>query len=137
MGKLAERLSDPVRAGVYRIVTTEAVVEAAALNGYALVFVDGTESLESAATGRNRVIVVRGVESLEDERIARLNAAAAAWREHGARVFVAFLDPAGRLASLPPLYNWSASRAMPSSSASTSLSAAFEAAEPSGRHGRR
>ena len=31
MGKLAERLADPQRSGVYRVETTEAVEEAAAL----------------------------------------------------------------------------------------------------------
>ncbi|MBI2749394.1 MAG: barstar family protein [Burkholderiales bacterium] len=37
MGKLAERLSDFTRSGVYRIETCEAVEEAAALNSFALV----------------------------------------------------------------------------------------------------
>jgi len=37
MGKLAERLSDPTRSGVYRIETCEAIEEAAALNSFALV----------------------------------------------------------------------------------------------------
>jgi hypothetical protein len=36
MGKLAERLADPARAGVYRVETTEALEEAAALNRYRL-----------------------------------------------------------------------------------------------------
>lgn len=37
MGKLAERLSDCTRSGVYRIETVEALEEAAALNSYRLV----------------------------------------------------------------------------------------------------
>lgn len=37
MGKLAERLSDSARSGVYRIETCEALEEASALNSYALV----------------------------------------------------------------------------------------------------
>jgi len=37
MGKLAERLSDCARSGVYRIETREALEEAAALNSYPVV----------------------------------------------------------------------------------------------------
>jgi hypothetical protein len=37
MGKLAERLADAQRSGVYRVEATDALEEAAALNGYALV----------------------------------------------------------------------------------------------------
>jgi len=40
VGKLAERLSDPARSGVYRIETVEALEEAAALNSYPLVRVE-------------------------------------------------------------------------------------------------
>lgn len=36
MGKLAERLADAQRSGVYRVETTDAIEEAAVLNGYAL-----------------------------------------------------------------------------------------------------
>lgn len=121
MGKLAERLSDPARAGVYRIETTEALEEAAALNGYRLlrIALEGGASgvLDAAGSGAQRVIVVSGFEPFLRERpaevaslLARLGAAAAAWRETGARIFVAFLDPAGALPALAPLYNWTKQR---------------------------
>jgi len=117
VGKLAERLSDPVRSGVYRIETTEAVEEAAALNGYPLlrVALNGSEAgaLDAAAVGGSRVIVVSGFESFFREQpreaqalVSALGAATRAARERGTRFFVAFLDPEGALGSLPPLYNW-------------------------------
>jgi len=121
VGKLAERLSDPARSGVYRIEATEAVEEAAALNRYALlrVRVDGCvkPALEPVTRGANRVIVVSGFERLARERPGEMRAwledldrAAQAWRPSGARVFIAFLDPAQALPQLLPLYNWQRSR---------------------------
>jgi len=51
MGKLAERLSDAERSGVYRVETTEALEEAAVLNGFPLVRValDGAADDELCA----------------------------------------------------------------------------------------
>ena len=121
MGKLAERLSDPARAGVYRIESTEAVEEAAALNGYALVRVrigDGaTPAFEPMIRGANRVIVVSGFERFAREHpnemrawLGELHRTAYAWRPRAARIFVAFLDPQRVLPQLPPLYNWQRQR---------------------------
>lgn len=123
MGKLAERLGDPARAGVYRVETTEAVEEAAALNRYGLerVALNGAVQplLERLArTGRGgRVLLVSGFESLFRERpeegerlLAELRGRAPGWRERGERVFVAFVDPRRALESLAPLYNWERKR---------------------------
>lgn len=121
MGKLAERLSDPARSGVYRIETTEAVEEAAASNRYPLlrIALNGSAvlALDAAVGAESRVVVVSGFERLARERpeaieslLVRLGLAARAWRDSGARVFVTFLDPQRVLASLPPLYNWNKKR---------------------------
>ena len=90
MGKLAERLSDPRRSGVYRIESTHAVAEAASRNGF---------SLARSAPGAWQGF------------LAELAAAATARREAGERFFAAFLDPAAMLA-LAPLYNWQRSRSL-------------------------
>jgi hypothetical protein len=124
VGKLAERLGDPARAGVYRVETTEALKEAAALNGYALLRFrldaeGGMQALErfAAEDAPGRVALVSGFEqgfpaepARRDALLAALGAAAVAWRARGARVFVAFLDPGRALPALAPLYNWSKSR---------------------------
>ncbi len=125
MGKLAERMGDPARAGVYRVESTEAVEEAAALNGYALQRFrldseSGLRTLERLAAEDapgGRVMLVSGFEQLfasEPFRraalLAALGAAAAAWRARGARIFVAFLDPMRALPDLAPLYNWHKAR---------------------------
>lgn len=125
MGKLAERMGDPARAGIYRVESTEAVEEAAALNGYALQRFrldaeSGLRALERLAAPdapEGRVIVVSGFEQLfasdpirREALLAAFGAAAAAWRARGARVFVAFLDPRRALPSVAPLYNWHKAR---------------------------
>lgn len=117
MGKLAERLSDPARAGVYRIETTEAVEEAAALNRYPLLHVringSTAPAFAAAAADDERVVVLTGFEPLAREQpqeietlLAKLRHEAERWRERAARVFIAFHDPTRALPQLPPLYNW-------------------------------
>jgi hypothetical protein len=117
VGKLAERLSDPARAGVYRIETAEAVEEAAALNRYPLlrVSINGSTApaLAAAAADDDRVVLLTGFETLARERpeeiealLARLRSATEAGRAREARIFIAFLDPSHALPQLPPLYNW-------------------------------
>ena len=117
MGKLAERLSDPARSGVYRIETTEAVEEAAALNRYrvARIALDGKPQALLTATADNDVIVVSGFERFFHERPQQAQALLAALRagvqgRRGPCSFVAFLDPRGILLTLPPLYNWTRQR---------------------------
>ena len=117
MGKLAERLADPLRSGVYRIEATDAVEEAAALNGYLLARVslpalDDVRRAAEAAYGKGEVTVFSGFESLLSEApfalaplLAALEITAAQQRARKAPFFAAFLDPAGLLA-LAPLYNW-------------------------------
>lgn len=114
MGKLAERLSDARRSGVYRVETTEALEEAAGLNGFALErFVPGDLSGAAAPIGSRRggcVLLFTGFEPLAHNGalkgvLGELEARAQGCREEGARYFAVFLDPSGVLA-LPPLYNW-------------------------------
>ena len=123
MGKLAERLGDPARAGVYRVETTEAVEEAAALNRYSLerVALNGAAQPlldRLAREGRNgRVLLVSGFETLFRERpeegerlLAELQGRTPGWQKRKDLVFVAFVDPGRSLASLAPLYNWERKR---------------------------
>ena len=128
MGKLAERLSDPRRSGVYRIESTHAVAEAASRNGFSLTRIAlrgvsggalpriAAEALGVRADGC--VLVFSDFESLARSApgawqgfLAELAAAATARREAGERFFAAFLDPAAMLA-LAPLYNWQRSRSL-------------------------
>ena len=116
MGKLAERLADPLRSGVYRIEATDAVEEAAALNGYLLARVslaalDDVRLAAEAVHGMGEVTVFSGFESLLREApvalaplLAALEITAAQQRARKARFFAAFLDPRGLL-PLDPLYN--------------------------------
>ncbi len=128
MGKLAERLGDPARAGIYRVETTEALEEATALNGYALLRLRLDAESDLGALGRlaadpapgGCVALISGFEAhFRDPAgqgaalLAALTAAAQGWRARGARVFVAFLDPDRRLQGLAPLYNWHKSRSRP------------------------
>ena len=126
MGKLAERLGDPARAGIYRIETAEALEEAAALNGYALRRLDcqsGVGALARLAAEPSLdgcVALVGGFgahfrehAALRATLLAALNLAAERWRARGARVFVAFLDPDREMPGLPPLYNWHKCRSRP------------------------
>jgi hypothetical protein len=118
MGKLAERLSDARRSGVYRVETTEALEEAAGLNGFAL---ERCALAEPAAipapAGSCRdgcVLLITGFEPLAHNGalkplLGELEARAKGSREAGARYFAVFLDPSAVL-SLPPLYNWQRQR---------------------------
>jgi len=120
MGKLAERLGDVKRSGVYRIEITEALEEAVALNSFALARVP----LDGASAGalsrlcaevlslRANVLLFTGFEALLrgapgalQPLLSALDAAAAERRAAGLHFFAAFLDPAGML-PLGPLYNW-------------------------------
>lgn len=120
MGKLAERLADARRSGVYRVEVTDALEEAVALNGFALARVP----LEGAINGalhrvcaealslRAHVLVFTGFETLLRRTpdalqplLSALEEAAAERRAAGQSFFAAFLDPTGTL-SLGPLYNW-------------------------------
>jgi hypothetical protein len=84
VGKLARRLADPSRSGVYRIRSTEAVQEAAALNGQRVV-----------------VLVLDG----DDEALLQvLKAQAEKAKKRGGCLFAALLDPEGK-AALAPLYS--------------------------------
>jgi len=96
MGKLAERLADPSRSGVYRIRTTEAIEEAVVLNGYSLLWVDGT-------LPKNLPQVVL-FEKIDGALLAALKNHAADARKRGECFFAALVDPEGK-AALAPLYN--------------------------------
>jgi hypothetical protein len=132
MGKLAERMGDPARAGVYRVETIEAVEEAAALNTYVLLRLrldaDGglqaLERLQAEDTPGGRVALVSSFErrfaadpSQREALLAAFDAAAAAWRARGARIFVVFHDPRRELPALGPLYNWHKARTAQAQSA--------------------
>lgn len=129
MGKLAQRLADPLRSGVYRIVATQALEEAAALNRFSLLTIalDGGSgdtpascgALASALADASRspapghVFVLRGFEALSraapgalESLLEALEDAARARRAAGKPFFAAFLDPSCALPSLAPLYNW-------------------------------
>jgi hypothetical protein len=117
MGKLAERLSDPQRTGIYRVETTEALEEAVALNAFALVRLHGPRfapEWEACLTPRDdgRVLLFTGCGRLARHDphewaslTARLGAAAVEHRAAGLRFFAVFLDPEAAL-PLAPLYNW-------------------------------
>ncbi|MBE0625559.1 MAG: hypothetical protein IH606_12175 [Burkholderiales bacterium] len=128
MGKLAERLADAQRSGVYRLESTQALEEAAALNGFALARIALEGMPRSALCGiaadvlsrrsDGQVLLFSGGEALSraapdalDRLIAQIHAAATAHREVGLRFFAAFLDPAAAL-SLAPLYHWQRSAAV-------------------------
>lgn len=128
MGKLAERLSDPRRSGVYRVESTDALEEAVALNGFCLNRIDlegisadalcGIAAKAVASRADGNVLLLTGFEALArgtplafERLIAELQTAAASRREGGMRLFAAFMDPSARL-SLAPLYNWHRSRSV-------------------------
>ena len=96
MGKLAERLADPSRSGVYRIRTTEAIEEAAALNGYSLLRVDG------ALPKKLPEVVL--FEKADATLLAALKEHATGAQQRGECFFAALVDPEGK-AALAPLYN--------------------------------
>lgn len=109
MGKLAQRLADYRRSGTYRIEATDAIEEAAALNGFALERValgDAAAVARAVAEPRDgRVLLFSGCEAHRelDSLLARLDAAGERSRERRLRFFAAFLDPSGLL-PLAPLY---------------------------------
>lgn len=117
MGKLAERLSDAQRSGVYRVETTGALEEAAGLNGFALerFALAGPAAIPAAGSRRDGcVVLITGFEPLAHNGalkplLGELEARAKGSREAGARYFAVFLDPSAVL-SLPPLYNWQRQR---------------------------
>ncbi len=136
MGKLAERLGDPARAGIYRVETTEALEEATALNGYALLRlrieaesdVGALMRLAAEPAPGGCVALISGFATHFRDRagqgatlLAALTAAAEGWRARGARVFVAFLDPDRNLGGLAPLYNWHKSRSRQQSGSGTEI----------------
>jgi hypothetical protein len=111
MGKLAERLADAKRSGIYRVETTGALEEAAALNGFALERVALTDCARAIRAGDGRVLLFNCAEAGARNGalaplIAELEARAEGCRNAGERFFAVFLDPGGALRSLPPLYNW-------------------------------
>ena len=122
MGKLAERLADGQRSGVYRLESTEALEEAVALNGFALARIALEGMPGSALSGiaadavsglsDGHVLLFSGGEALLradpgafDHLLAQLHAAASRRREGSLRFFAAFLDPSAIL-PLAPLYHW-------------------------------
>ena len=136
MGKLAERLGDPARAGIYRVETAEALEEAAALNGYALRRLrldaeSGARALERLAAEASLdrcVALILGFETRFRDHsaqratlLAALTLAAEGWRARGARVFVVFLDPDREMQGLAPLYNWHKSRSRPQAGSPTEI----------------
>ncbi|MGQ0544477.1 MAG: hypothetical protein ACT4P3_03980 [Betaproteobacteria bacterium] len=98
MGKLAERLADASRSGVYRIRTTEAIEEAAAINGYSILRIDG------ALPKRLPEVVV--FEKADVALLKALSAHAEEAKKRGECFFAAFVDPSGAMPALPPLYRW-------------------------------
>jgi len=100
MGKLAERLADPSRSGVYRVESTEAVEEAAAINRYTIL------PLANARLPDDLPQVVLLLEQPDAALLMKLNAHAARARERGECFFAAFVDPQELLPALPPLYRW-------------------------------
>jgi hypothetical protein len=122
MGKLAERLSDARRSGVYRVEATDALEEAVQLNGFALARIDlggaavpssiaavAASALEFRRDGC--VMLFTGFEALVrskpralDDLISALRDTAARHQLAEERFFAAFLDPRALL-PLDPLYN--------------------------------
>ena len=118
LGKLSERLADPARSGVYRVESREALEEAAALNRHPLQRIavsGGIAAPIEAATGEGcGVLVLSAFETLFRERpwegqalVAGLETAVRLRQRAGSSYFVVFLDPAGAVPHLPPLYKWS------------------------------
>lgn len=109
MGKLAERLADPGRSGVYRVESTEALEEAAALNGFVLhrLVLESPGLPGASPLEDGRILLFVGVEDRgpPDGLLRALEAAAAQCRERRLRYFAVFLDP-DALLPLAPLYNW-------------------------------
>jgi len=127
MGKLAERLIDAQRSGVYRVESTEALVEAVALNRFtlnriALDTIPGSAlkdvASDAAAAGVDGQVLLfsgfdahgRDMPDALNALIARLETRATRDREGGRHFFAVFLDPKAIL-PLAQLYNWRRSTA--------------------------
>jgi hypothetical protein len=96
VGRLAQRLADPSKSGVYRIRTTEAIEEAAALNGYTLLRIDGVLPQKLPP-----VVLLTGADK---ELLEKLELHAMDARKRGECFFAALVDPEEK-AALAPLYN--------------------------------
>lgn len=122
MGKLAERLADVQRSGVYRVETTVALEEAVALNRFSLsrIALEGipgsaldniaTDAVSASADGQVLLFSgfdaqMRSVPDAVNQLIARLQALATRHRGNGEHFFAVFLDPMAIL-PLAKLYNW-------------------------------
>ena len=115
MGRLAERLADLKRSGVYRVETAEALEEAVAIDGFALVRVSGPQTgpdWQACLTPRDdgRVLLIGGCAALPrrdaglwDLLMGMLTAAAVEHRAAGLRFFAVFVDPEGALPLAPLL----------------------------------
>ena len=127
MGKLAERLIDAQRSGVYRVESTVALEEAVALNHFSLnrIALDGIPgsalndiAADAACAGAEGQVLLfsgfdaqmRSAREAVDQLIARLQALATRHRENGEHFFAVFLDPKAIL-PLAQLYNWHRSTA--------------------------
>lgn len=122
MGKLAERLADGRRSGVYRVEATGALEEAVQLNGFAFarIALDGAtatalvadiaaSALDSRRDGRVMLFtgfetLLRGKPEALEQLLSALRVAAERHQAAGERFFAAFLDP-GAVLPLAPLYN--------------------------------
>ena len=109
MGKLAERLADASRSGVYRVESADALEEAAAQNGFKVTRLPLSEGVpRDFPAGDGHVLLFSGLEKTPgalDALRPELEATAARRRARGERFFAVFLDP-GSLLPLAPLYNW-------------------------------
>ncbi|TXL65287.1 hypothetical protein [Zeimonas arvi] len=129
MGKLAERLADKSRAGVYRVEVTEALEEAAGIVGLPIVRLSlrGTTAdrlpgeCGQAADAPGQILLIDDFDDLARRDadalrplIAALASAADRHRSRGDNFFAVFLDP-GRLLAIGPLYDRRrhSSRSMP------------------------
>lgn len=119
MGKLAERLADETRTGVYRVEVTEALEEAAGIAGLPVVRISLRAAPEDrpltecarAAGAPGRILLIEDFDGLARgdahalrPLIAALESAANRHRSRGERFFAVFLDPS-RVLALGPLYD--------------------------------
>ncbi len=119
MGKLAERLADQSRTGVYRVELTEALEEAAGIVGLPIVQVSlrGATAdrlpgaCAQAADAPGRILLIEDFDDLARRNadalrplIAALESAADRHRSRGDSFFAVFLDPS-RLLAIGPLYD--------------------------------
>lgn len=117
MGKLAARLTDATRSGVYRVAAAS-VPRAAASEAKARVIEtsaaalcgDGGARLRQALgvpDARACLLLVTDATAvdagLREQMVAALGAIARTWRDRGRSFFAVWVDPEGKL-DLPPLY---------------------------------